>query len=411
MYKTEIIYFEQKIDWWVLESIKSGKTNFDDILKVLPGVYPTHIRDSIKRLVSNGMLTPSLINSEQNNHSEKTLLSSHLVSHVPHPLDYDWRFNRDTTTKLLRQLNLLTSINDKIAMLGTPSLLTNELSRFRRHFLFVDKNIESQNKKPSNISYYQCDIMREPLPQIQVNAVLADPPWYPEFMRGFIWAASKITRVGGYAIFCLPPEGTRPSISSEISEFIRYAQKIGFNLSRYIKGQLSYSAPLFEINSLRAEGFTNIKKDWRQGDLALFYKSKKNNFVRPTIPVDEDWIEIKIMDVRIKIRANNSRLFQDPSLISIVRNDILPSVSRRDNRRNSVNVWTSGNRVFRCNGTNILYQIILARSLNLSPIYLASTLLKRALSIEEIVLISSTVKQVDKLINVEQKEIDEYYFN
>jgi len=394
-----------------LDSIRSGMTNFDEILTSLPGVYPARVRDSIKRLISRGVLSPSLIDLCSYDNSEKSLTSSKFLSHVPHPLDYDWRFNRSTTLKLLRRLDLLTNVNDKIALLGTPSLLETGLSKFRRHFSFLDINVESQRNKNSNFSCYQCDIVRDSLPPIDVKMVLADPPWYPEYMRGFMWAASKITKIGGYALFCLPSEGTRPDIASEISEFIAYSKSLGFNLLRYSKGTISYTTPLFETNALRAEGFGNIGKEWRQGDLALFYRVRKTDVVRPTLFTDEEWTEIKIMDIRIKLRVNESKEFRDPRLTSIIPNDILPSVSRRDDRRKLADVWTSGNRIFSCDGVNILKQIILARSLNLSPIYMVSTLLKRKLTIKEIILVSSAVLQIDKLTNHEQKEIDEHYFN
>lgn len=142
----------------------------------------------------------------------------------------------------------------------------------------------------------------------------------------------------------------------------------------------------------------------------MFYRVGKTDVVRPTLFTDE-WTEIKIMDIRIKLRVNESKEFRDPRLTSIIPNDILPSVSRRDDRRKLADVWTSGNRIFSCDGVNILKQIILARSLNLSPIYMVSTLLKRKLTIKEIILVSSTALQIDKLISHEQKEIDEHYFS
>ena len=411
MYNTEMMYFYEKIDCWVLDSIRTGITNFEDILTSLPGVYPVSVRDSIQRLVSRGILSPSLIELYELDNVEKSRTSSKFPSQIPHPLDFDWRFSRSTTLKLLRLVSLLTSENDRIALLGTPSLLEIGLSKFRRHFIFLDRNLESQSKKNLNFSCFRCDVLRDSLPQITAKTVLADPPWYPEYMHGFMWAASKITKIGGYALFCLPPEGTRPSVASEISEFIAYAKSLGFNLLRYVRGNLSYSTPLFEINALRAEGIRNIGKDWRQGDLALFYRVKKTNIARSTLFTDEEWTEIKIMDSRIKLRSNKSKEFRDPRLISIVPNDVLPSVSRRDNRRKLADVWTSGNRVYTCNGTNILAQIILARSINLPPIYMVSTFLKRNLTIREIISVSSTAQQIDELINREQKEIDEHYFN
>ncbi|MDE1765556.1 MAG: hypothetical protein KGI27_04670 [Thaumarchaeota archaeon] len=240
---------------------------------------------------------------------------------------------------------------------------------------------------------------------------MADPPWYPKHMHGFMWSASKITKIGGYVLFCLPPEGTRPDVGNEISEFISYAKKIGFSLLRYTKGILSYSTPLFENNALRADGIIDIGKDWRRGDLALFYRVKKTNFARPSTFPDEEWTEVIIGDIRIRVRSSKSIEFRDPHLISVIPNDILPSVSRRDDRRKLADVWTSGNRIFACNGTNILIQILMAKSLNLSTTNSVSTFLKRDLTTEEIALVFSTSRQIDELVKCEQEEIDYYHYS
>ncbi|MDE1765554.1 MAG: hypothetical protein KGI27_04660 [Thaumarchaeota archaeon] len=136
MYKNETVFFYEKIDYWILDSVRSGITNFDDLLTSLPGVYPTIVKDSIERLVSRGILSESLIDMPRYDNLKKIPISSKFVSHIPHPLDFDWRFSHSTVSKLLRYLNSLTKERDRIALLGTPSFLGAGLAKFRRNLLW-----------------------------------------------------------------------------------------------------------------------------------------------------------------------------------------------------------------------------------------------------------------------------------
>ena len=61
---------------------------------------------------------------------------------------------------------------------------------------------------------------------------------------------------------------------------------------------------------------------------------------------------------RFKLRQATAAEFRVPSPDLIVPNDVLPSVSRRDPRRDGANVWTSGNRIFGCDGTATLATVI-----------------------------------------------------
>lgn len=109
--------------------------------------------------------------------------------------------------------------------------------------------------------------------------------------------------------------------------------------------------------------------------------------------------------IEIRVRKNKLLRFFDPSLISLVDDDILPTTSRRDGRRKNVQVWTVGNRIFDCKGTNILAIILKALSDNQPPHSYACKFLKRELTKKEYSRITKTVNQLFELIEIERNEM------
>ena len=389
----------------VLEAVNSEPSSFNEILTMLPGIYPSQVKDSIIRLGKSEFLLNSVILISSNPSSTKTIQS---LSYIPHPLDYDWRFHDNTKKLLIENINQLSTKNDTIILLGTPSILETR-HNFKNRVLLLDKNQPIFNPHP-DLSIIQCDILTDNMPKIKANVILADLPWYPEYMKGFLCAAYEMSKTRGYLMLCLPPEGTRATMHDEISDIFNYAESVSFDLLRYTKGILSYNSPLFEKNALDAEGFTKISSNWRRGDLALFYRRKEFHAQSKPSYSKSNWEEIQIKSVRIRVRISQDTKFQDPNLKSLVPNDILPSVSRRDERRNLADVWTSGNRIFSCNGTDTLIQILKALQQNQNPISHVSKFFNRDLTPDEVSQINTTSQKLDELLECEQEEIELYYY-
>ena len=182
----------------------------------------------------------------------------------------------------------------------------------------------------------------------QFNSVFMDPPWYPEHFVQFIWLASQCLSTGGLLGVSIPPINTRPGIDKERMDWFSYCQQQGLCLETLIPEKLEYVMPFFEFNAFRASGLKNIFPFWRKGDLALFRKIEHKNTKRPhgTLKATE-WIEREIDSVRIRIKKEPKQKRERAlSINHIVSGDILASVSSREPKRNKVNVWTSGNRVF-----------------------------------------------------------------
>jgi hypothetical protein len=189
--------------------------------------------------------------------------------------------------------------------------------------------------------------------------VVADPPWYESEVLGFLWAARQICEQDGVVLMSVPPEGTRPGVDAEWRNIVSWAKTLGLQVEDYRLGLLSYASPLFEQNAMIAGGVPPLNGAWRRGDLAAFRCAGACRGERPKVRSRDVWEEHVIGDVRIRARRNGGLVgWSDPTLRRIAPSDVLPSVSRRDPRRDLVDVWTSGNRVFRCGGTAVLRRIL-----------------------------------------------------
>jgi len=105
----------------------------------------------------------------------------------------------------------------------------------------------------------------------------------------------------------------------------------------------------------------NIFPFWRKGDLALFRKIEDKHTKLPQgTSKENESIESEIDSVRIRIKREPQQKSQKKnlSITHIVPGDILASVSSRDPKRDRVNVWTSGNRVFQATNPETLIELI-----------------------------------------------------
>jgi hypothetical protein len=329
----------------------------------LPSVDPVTVIDSLARQ----RLTP-LIRFDGSDPSpgggsakkEQSIAYNHLPT--PHPLDYCWWFDPITISALCIRIKALTSPDDGVVLLGTPTLLRSLANASRPgKVTLIDADpatVRMCRLGVRTAGLLQVDVGRDSLPDTQGELVLADPPWYELETKSFLWAARQMCVTGGHILVSVPPEGTRPGVAQEFSRIATWTRTLGLELVRFDQGCLSYLSPLFEQNALRAAGVPITDLRWRRGDLAVFRCLGKCEAVRPPADCVEEWEERTFETVRVRTRARRSVGWEDPTLSLVAETEILPSFSRRDPLRRAVDVWTSGNRVFRCAGTRTLLEIL-----------------------------------------------------
>jgi len=418
--------FAEFIDGLLLEAVHNGLTSFHQILLSLPGVYPSTAIASLERLASRDKIPEKVLLDAVKLTSDRqckqmTPESSgsgtigRVVLPVPHPLDFDWRFGDKATDHLLGRCLELTDAEDCVVLLGTPSILARAIERdFPRKMVLFEGNpavTDSLTRLAPEGSVFNCDLTGDELPQISAKLVICDSPWYMEYVKSFLWSARELCATDGYLLLSTTPAGTRPNVSGEWAMILEWADRLGFRLLSVECGVLPYISPPFERNALKAEGLHNIPGEWRSSNLALFVLRHKARIPRPPECLrDRSWREEVFQDVRIRIREDRDAAGpEDPTLKTIVPGDILPSVSRWDDRRRLVDVWTSGNRVFRCDNPGLLCLILRSIACDQSPKKKLTGCLGRTLTLAETELVAKASEQIINIINVEKNEYVSYW--
>jgi hypothetical protein len=176
--------------------------------------------------------------------------------------------------------------------------------------------------------------------------VAIDPPWYHPVLTDWVTNAAALCRPGARLVFPLFGEGTRPSAAEERERILRGCSRIGH--VDVIRNAVQYEVPRFEAAALAAAGVL-VHGPWRVSDLAILtIKRPPENLT--ALRHDDSWQEIRLGEYLVAVRSIPflGPSDGDGSLISPipgVDNWVLDSVSRRDARWESINVWVSDNRV------------------------------------------------------------------
>jgi hypothetical protein len=403
--------FQRQIDRWVAAEIHRGASSFDELLCALPGVYPTLVAASVDRLRQRNVISNSqhskATRRRANERSQRSTIPSSLPP--PHPLDFDWRYSPETIELLVDRAIAVTQPGETVALLGTPSLHMAQLSKDHgRRFVLIDANaLTVERVKPlhAHRTVYKRNLFVEPVPALNAAVVIADPPWYDEYIEAFMWAASELARPNAQVLVSLPAIGTRPGSRTERKAFRATAERMGMRVDEMRLGDLAYVSPPFEANALAAAGWTDLPSDWRRGDLGILRKSGPNG-PRPAQEVRETrWDEHCLGWVRVRVRRDPATKVVDPILEELVPGAVLPDVSRRHQFREMANVWTSGNRVYRCQSPRLLLVVLRAVASGSNPQTAIASTIERTPTAQENRAIAQSVSQLKWIARIEGREL------
>ena len=324
----------------------------------------------------------------------------------PHPLDYEWRFSRNGASTILDHVSKLSG-RDLLFMGATTVAIVAGRRGWRGRLVALDQSetvVESARLLGLPIDFVISDVSRRDAQQSDADVVVIDPPWYLEHAQAFFSAAAKACRLGGFVLASLPGEGTRPGVSRERKDLIAWCKRWGLEVVAIHSQCVAYETPLFEHNAFRAAGLGGDVRTWRRGDLWVLKRT--GDFAEDNHPCLESaqrWHEHGMDRMRVRFRSLTTRS-GETRLESLVEGDILPTVSRRDPRRDLARVWTSGNRVFGCDDPDTLLVAARARAKGLDETDAAAIALGRSLSdIEQRTLRESC----DRLNELSYREKDE----
>ena len=405
--------YEKNLDRSIVHEVREGVRDLWHLISVLPGYYPTSVRDAVGRLVTDSVIPPAILKEASSTGpvSEAQLEVPGLA--VPHPLDYDWRFTKRTATELLTRLLALSHPKGHVLLLGVPSIyVLAERQGLADRIILLDRNNPlalSETGQPAEGTVYSCDLTRRMPSLPAIHAVLADPPWYVDEAVAFLRSASQSCASGATILLSFAPDGMRPAIRDERRQIIARAEGLGLSYVGREHAAVSYATPFFERNALRASGFQRVAPAWRCGDLLTFRKTGSCFPSHDSVNAEGGvWDEVSIDGVRFRVRRISGDGFADPRLKRLVGGDVLPTVSRRDGRRNQALVWTSGNRVFRCEGASVFASVLRAVQASQDPIAAAQDRTPRPINDSQAGLIRSTASQVERIVHTEVREMKDF---
>lgn len=411
--KTENYSFLDRLDHYVVNQVSKGSDTFGDLLGKFPGLYPAALFDSLKRLESSGRISQKILlnaNTRSITNDPQAQWAQIVTCDMPtpHPLDFDWRFTPETAHRLQQICLELSGPDDLIACLGCPTVFNMGIKKkHQRRFALFDKNRTYSRWSRSDQLSICTDLMSASIPQLQARATLADPPWYLRYEQAFLQAASRVTKLGGFILITSPSLWTKSDVQRDWTSLLEWSKDLGLGHLTTLPGTLRYDSPYFERNSLRAAGLDFAPTNWRLGDLVLFRKvanpaSMENVVVQSGY---SEWLEESHFGFRIRNPGFGSDVrFRDPSLISLVPGDVLPSVSRADPSRSLADVWTEGNRIFACRGPHILQRILAALEEGKLVMEHVCSTISPPLATSQRRLMHHAIQQVVNIINIERTE-------
>lgn len=345
----------QRIDALVHKEWLRGAKSFRALLAKLPGIFPSEVICSLRRLALVDKISEVELLSVELEVVSRPNTQGNLVSrttrHIEHPLDFEWRFTKQGVARICDEIDALQNGKpSEVLCLGCPSVyLLGRQHKFR----LWDKNTLHLGQLDEANEVSKLDISSEMPGGKIVDVVVIDPPWYNTFYFSFLWAAFNHLARNGKVILSFPPLGTRPMIKDELRELKQWCAEHGLKVEKSVPNYLPYRAPLFEVNALRVQGIANFPIDWRRGDLIVLSKQSDSPFDKPKLPGQfEVWQEVQVQNCRVKVSNNVRR--GDPVFAPVGSSEILPSVSSRHKLRREANVVTSGNRFFRTNSPEAL---------------------------------------------------------
>ena len=400
------------VDTWVKAAICSAPTSFDDVVCHLPGIYPTDAQASLNRLVRAGQISTEDYRRATQRRPVPAQAPRAMGLSIPHPLDFDWRFSDAGLDTVLRVIGEVAGDGGLIC-LGAPSIVRRmQLEGDPRAALLLDANprpVEVINATPGMQQAQTCRLGTDPLPGTSAPVVVIDPPWYPEHFEVFLWAAAHLVEAKGHVIVSFPAAGTRPDVTNERDQALAWAASLGLELQEIRRNLVGYRSPPFERAALAAVELDDLPGDWRRGDLLILQQVKPPDTGAEPVSLGEpEWIPIIASPTQIRVRIATRKARVDPRLITVVKGDVLPTVSRRDNRRALVDVWTANQRVYGCADTGSLAAIAEAIAANTPPVRYVESTVGRELGGDERAYVSAASRQLYKLIEKETSDLRRY---
>ncbi|MEB6410657.1 MULTISPECIES: hypothetical protein [Enterobacter] len=245
----------------------------------------------------------------------------------PHPLDYDWRFTKETVSKISNMV-----YDDNALVIGAPSV-AEFLEKQKKDVLLIDRHpIQLVN------NHLQIDINTSPIIKANFSYVIMDPPWYLDvFFRWISWAANSVGK-GATIILSIWPDNTRPLAIDEKEQLFSWIRTWG---------EISIEKNCFTYITSDFEKKITKPSDIRQGDFLKINVITTPKMIKVIEPKNI-WYRYIIDDYQLAIKSGpnlNDSNFVQFKKVEGAEEWLWPSVSKRAVGRDYIQIWSSNNEV------------------------------------------------------------------
>ena len=266
---------------------------------------------------------------------------NHLPS--PHPLDFDWRYDKVTSCRLS---GLLASY-DTVLCLGTPSVAR----------LLDEKDIDVTlvDRQPfQNVRQHIIQDISQFQPAKTYNVALLDPPWYPEAMRIWTTIAARCVGAGGTVFLSIWPPTTRPGAEREVEVLLNEFERWG-EVERTVV-PLQYDIPRFEIVAAALNN-NALSRSPRLGELVRI--DVRETPPQPTdFATNQDWIRFVFDDYQLAVRSSGAGGKAMVHSVAGATGWEWPYVSARAPNREEIDLWSSEGEVAKISGSEEIAQLL-----------------------------------------------------
>jgi hypothetical protein len=337
--------FEKRLRSLVEAAVENEADSLDEFLAALRGADPSGAISLLETLSPQHPAAKRLVAE-----ARRPRRSLPAPQPVGHPLDYSWLFTTATRQALLKRVEKLTQPGELVLHLGCPALHGACLIGLPdRDHLLIDRDhrrVDHANSiRPD--SARPLDLHSADLGELGARVAIADPPWYPEPTDAFLNAAAIAVGTGGTVLLAFAGAMTRPSAPGEIEQVLLAAASDGLRLEAIERGTCRYETPPFELAALHAAGLPGIPSEWRRGDLYVF-KRTGGCPPRRLYSAEAHWSSWGAFEIEgVPLRVRSSAPACGSSILSpLLAGGTLPTVSRRDPRREEAALWSASNRIF-----------------------------------------------------------------
>lgn len=328
----------------VTSSLDSGPGDLRVFLAALTGADPVLALDALRRQI-HGAHSRRVQELLREALTPVALAASELP--IVHPLDFAWLFTPDTQARLLDRVRTGTCSGELVVYLGCPTLHQRAVRELPdREHLLLDRDARHVARANEQVpgSARCVELLADELDALGAALVVADPPWYPAAAAAFINAAAILMRPGAPLLLAFADPLTRPGADDDLAAVLAGAQQDGLGLVEVVAGACRYQMPPYERAAFTAAGLPGIPADWRLGSLITLRRDPSPPPPRHTIN-EPAWVACEFDEIPLRVRPSTLAI-GNALLAPLLDGAILPSVSRRDPRREHVALWTSRNRIY-----------------------------------------------------------------